>query len=226
MSVSLQTIKETRSYIAKELEKIYNEQEISALSNIIIKTAIGISRLHQLYSTDNIVTGEQFAKIIEVCRELKSGKPIQYILGETIFYDCKIRVTSAALIPRPETEELVDLIIRENRSYKGTIIDFGTGSGCIAIALAANLRESLITGIEISDDAICLARENSQINNVNISFIKGDILRFNNHLVNEAGIIVSNPPYIRNSEKQLMSNNVLDFEPHMALFVEDRKSVV
>jgi len=226
MGVNIQTIKDIRFYLTKELAEIYQEQEINALTNIIIKTVAGITRLHQLYNSEQVVNREQAAKIIEICKELKKGKPVQYILGETTFYDCLIKVNSATLIPRPETEELVHLIINENKGYHGEIIDFGTGSGCIAVALAANLPGSIVTGIDISDDAISIARENAHLNNVNISFEKADIFDFDSKTVNKAGIIVSNPPYVRNSEKQLMNKNVLDFEPHMALFVNDSEPLV
>jgi len=226
MGVNIQTIKDIRFYLAKELEKIYQEQEISALANIIIKTVIGITKVHQLYMTEQIVTKQQAGRIIDICKELKTGKPIQYILGETSFYDCVIRVTSATLIPRPETEELVDLIIRENRGYQGTIIDIGTGSGCIAVALAVNLPGAVVIGIDISDEAIMTARENAQLNNVTVSFVKGDIFSFDSERVDKAGIIVSNPPYVRNSEKQFMSKNVLDFEPHSALFVPESDPLI
>lgn len=226
MGVNIQTIKDIRFYLAKELEKIYQEQEISALANIIIKTVIGITKVHQLYMTEQIVTKQQAGRIINICKELKTGKPIQYILGETSFYDCVIRVTSATLIPRPETEELVDLIIRENRGYQGTIIDIGTGSGCIAVALAVNLPGVVVTGIDISDEAIRTARENAQLNNVTVSFVKDDVFSFDSERVDKAGIIVSNPPYVRNSEKQFMSKNVLDFEPHSALFVPESDPLI
>ena len=126
MGVKIQTIKDIRSYIAKELEVIYPEPEISALTNIIIKTIFGLTRLHQLFLSEQMVTSGQARRIIDICKELKTGKPIQYILGETNFYDCIIRLNSATLIPRPETEELVDIVIRENRSYRGNIIDIGT----------------------------------------------------------------------------------------------------
>jgi release factor glutamine methyltransferase len=226
MAVNIQTIKDIRIYLAKELEEIYQEQEINAITNIIISAVSGITRLHQLYVPENLVSSKQAVRIIEICKELKTGKPVQYILGETVFYDCTIRVNKATLIPRHETEELVELIIRENRSFSGNIIDIGTGSGCIAIALAANMPGSLVTGIDISEEAIILARENALLNNVNVSFLKGDIFSFDNEIVKKAGIIVSNPPYIRNSEKQFMNKNVLDFEPHLALFVTDSDPLV
>jgi release factor glutamine methyltransferase len=225
MCVKIQTIKDIRLYIAKELEGIYQEPEISALANII-KTAIGITKLHQLYMPEQPVTSEQAGRIFDICKELKTGKPIQYILGETSFYDCIIRINGDTLIPRPETEELVDFIIRENKGYKGNIIDIGTGSGCIAIALAANLPGAVITGIDISSKAIALAQENALVNSVPVRFVTGDIFNFDYKTVDKAGIIVSNPPYVRNSEKKFMSKNVLDFEPHIALFVTDSDPLI
>ena len=226
MGFNIQTIKDIRSYLVKELEGVYHEPEISSLSNTIIKTVLDTSGLHELYSADVHVTSVQAGIIIDICKELKTGKPVQYVLGETSFYDCIIGVNSSTLIPRPETEELVDLIIKENRDYSGNIIDFGTGSGCIAIALAKNLPRSSITGVDISDEVIKTAQKNALLNKATVSFIKGDIFSFDPGTVNKAGIIVSNPPYVRNSEKKFMSKNVLDFEPHMALFVTDTDPLI
>jgi len=226
MGVKIQTIKDIRFYLVKELLGIYQETEIRSLADIIIKTVIGITKLHQLYDNGYLVTGQQSEKILKIVEELKTGKPVQYILGETTFYNCTIKVNGSTLIPRSETEELVDLIVRENKGYQGNIIDFGTGSGCIAIALAANLPLSVLTGIEISDEAICIAQENARLNNVHVSFIKGDIFTLDSEVVSKAGIIVSNPPYVRNSEKFLMNKNVLNFEPHLALFVTDSDPLI
>ena len=226
MGVKIQTIKDTRIYLSGELDGIYPEQEINALTNIIIKTVTGVSKLHQLYISEQKINREQAVRIVEITKELKSGKPIQYILGETTFYDCKIKLNSATLIPRPETEELVHLIISENSGYYGDIIDFGTGSGCIAVALAANIPGAKVTGIDISEDAISIAHENAIMNNVTVTFLKGDILNFDDISVANAGIIVSNPPYVRNSEKKSMGKNVLDYEPHSALFVDDSEPLV
>jgi release factor glutamine methyltransferase len=226
MGVKIQTIKDIRFYLAKELAGIYNEPEIRALADIIIKSVFGITKLHQLYDGAYTVTGIQTEKVYKLTAELKTGKPIQYILGETTFYNCTIKVNGSTLIPRPETEELVDLIVRENKGYEGNIIDFGTGSGCIAVALAANLPMSALTGIEISDEAISIAQKNAILNKVTVKFIKGDIFTLDSSLLSKAGIIVSNPPYVRNSEKLLMRKNVLDFEPYLALFVTDSDPLI
>ena len=226
MGVKIQTIKDIRFYLVKELLGIYQETEIRSLADIIINTVIGITKLHQLYDNGYLVTGQQSEKILKIVEELKTGKPVQYILGETTFYNCTIKVNGSTIIPRSETEELVDLIVRENKGYQGNIIDFGTGSGCIAIALAANLPLSVLTGIEISDEAICIAQENARLNNVHVSFIKGDIFTLDSEVVSKAGIIVSNPPYVCNSEKFLMNKNVLNFEPHLALFVTDSDPLI
>jgi release factor glutamine methyltransferase len=154
MGVKIQTIIDTRLYLAKELKGVYREPEIRTLADILIRNVTGITKLHELYDDAYHIKGDEAEKIIKFAAELKTGKPVQYVLGETTFYNCTIKVNSSTLIPRPETEELVDLIIRENKDFKGNIIDFGTGSGCIAVALAANLPSAALTGIEISDDAI------------------------------------------------------------------------
>ncbi len=221
MSVNIQTIKDIRFYLSEELSKIYPEPELNALCIEVIKSVTGVSRLHQIYKRESQVSPEQADIIVNICNELLTGKPLQYVLGETFFYSCVIRVNQSVLIPRPETEELVDLIIKENNGLKNNIIDFGTGSGCIAIALAMNLKESSVTGIDISEEAINIARQNAKLNEVSVSFCIGDIFNLDPSSVEKANIIVSNPPYVRYSEKSLMRTNVLGFEPHTALFVPD-----
>jgi release factor glutamine methyltransferase len=156
---------------------------------------------------------------------LKTGKPLQYILGETNFYNCIIKVNNETLIPRPETEEFVDLIVKENKGFRGTILDVGTGSGCIAVALAINLPGSMVTGIDISEGAIALARENAALNNASVVFFGADILNFDTDCFANTDIITSNPPYVRESEKRQIARNVIDFEPHSALFVPDSDSL-
>jgi len=226
MGILLKTIKDIRFFLSRELEGIYPEDEIRAITNIILRKILEIKMMHQIYIPDEPVTNGQVSKILSIAGELKTGKPIQYILGETIFYDCLIKLNSSALIPRPETEELVDLIVRENKGFKGNIIDFGTGSGFIAISIASNLPESSVTATDISHEALILAEINAKLNHVNVRFIKDDILSNDASSFTETGIIVSNPPYVRDSEKALMNKNVLAFEPHKALFVPDSDPLV
>ena len=221
MSDSIQTLNEIRNYLKKELNRIYPENEISAITNLIFKTCFGIERLHLLLDSNQIISSRTLSRIIEICDELKTGKPIQYILGETSFYNCRIKVNSETLIPRPETEELVDLIINENKDFAGRITDIGTGSGCIAIAVKKHLPKVEMMGLDASDGALEMAKYNAILNSTDISFLKIDILKPQSGLIPPAEIIVSNPPYIPESEKQFMRRNVLEFEPHDALFVPD-----
>jgi len=226
MGIKIKTIKDIRFYLSRELQDTFPDQEIRAVTNIIIRSVLEIIRPYQAYLTDKQVDSVQSSRIIYITEELKSGKPIQYILGETFFYGCKFKLNGSTLIPRPETEELVDLIIRENMGYHGNIIDFGTGSGCIAVSIASNLPGSQVTATDISREALLIASENAKLNNVKVTFVEDNILNPDAGKFEKAGIIVSNPPYIRESEKQLMNKNVLDFEPHSALFVADSDPLV
>jgi release factor glutamine methyltransferase len=221
MSVNLLTIKDIRTYLKMELGDLYDDNEISTLTRSIIKTIFRGSGLHELYNTQKSLNNEESLQVKGFCEELRSGKPFQYILGETEFYNCSLELTPDVLIPRPETEELTDLVIKENKDFKGEILDFGTGSGCISIALKMNLPGSVVTGIDISDGALAVAERNAIRNNAAVNFRKNDILQFNYQGYNKAEIIVSNPPYVRECEKSLMKRNVLDFEPSGALFVDD-----
>jgi release factor glutamine methyltransferase len=221
MSVNLLTIKQAKEFLKKELKDTYSEKEINFLSRIIIKTIFSTEGLHQLYDPDYPLTPEQSSEIIRICNELHTGKPYQYVIGETEFLNCVIKVNPSVLIPRPETEELADMIIRENKGFTGEVIDFATGSGCIAVALASNIKGASLTATDISSEALKTAAENAVLNNVRVNFIVDDIFKSVYPEAGKAGIIVSNPPYVRESERSLMQRNVLDFEPHQALFVSD-----
>ena len=226
MGIKIQTIKDIRQYLSEELNGFLSEPEISAITNIIIKTLFSFTKSHTMAFPESPVSQKQVHEIIRICRELKRGKPIQYILGETNFYNCIIKVNNETLIPRPETEELVDLVIKENKGSSGTILDVGTGSGCIAIALAVNLPGTSVTGIDISEGAVEVARQNASLNKTDVIFKKADILNIGSFSPGAIDIIVANPPYVRDSEKKHMSINVLDFEPHIALFVPDSDPLV
>lgn len=226
MSVNIQTLKDIPPYLVKELEGLYPDTEINSFTGIIIKTLFNTGRLHLIHNQEMEVPGKKLNKIIEICNDLKKGKPIQYILGETSFYGCRIKLNKDTLIPRQETEELVDLVIRENRGIKAKIIDVGTGSGCIAIALSKNLSGAEIIGTDNSPGALRMAELNARINRVKVRFLRDDILNPVPENIPRVMIIVSNPPYVRESEKKNMHRNVLDFEPHSALFVPDNDPLV
>jgi len=222
MAVKLQTIKDIRNYISSELSGLYTEQESATISGIIVSKIFKMSRVHSLVKENEILTGRKEARmVVRYSRKLKTGVPVQYVTGETFFFGCNIKVNPGVLIPRPETEELVNLIVRENKGFDGRIIDIGTGSGCIAIALAINLPSSQVTAIDKSKRAIKTAMKNAVLNNADISFLEADIFNTDPSEIRIAGLIVSNPPYVRNSEKQFMHRNVLEFEPSGALFVPD-----
>jgi release factor glutamine methyltransferase len=222
MAVKLQTIKDIRNYISGELTGLYSERESAAISGVIISKVFGMNRVSSLLKENELLAGRQKTEMVmRYCRKLQTGEPVQYVIGETLFYDCTLKVNPGVLIPRPETEELVDLILKENRGFTGSIIDIGTGSGCIAVALAVNLPFAKVTGIDKSRRAIKTATRNAELNNSHISFLEADIFKIDPSLIQKTDLMVSNPPYVRNSEKKFMHRNVLGFEPHRALFVPD-----
>jgi len=208
-----------------ELNGLYPTGEIKSLSDIILKKLTGLP-LSSLLSDPGKQVGETVrAKINEICDHLKQFIPIQYILGETEFMGFVLKVSGKVLIPRPETEELVDLVIRENPEPDLQILDIGTGSGAIAIALALNLNSAEVRATDISKDIIEVAEANSRLNGARVKFMVDDIFNpASSHLLYD--IIVSNPPYVRELEKSLMSPNVLNYEPHNALFVSDDDPLV
>jgi release factor glutamine methyltransferase len=161
-----------------------------------------------------------------ITEELIHGKPVQYVIGETEFYGCRIKVNENVLIPRPETEELVDWIIKLVPNKELTILDICTGSGCIPIALKKNLPKAEVAACDISHEALEMAMKNAVLNKTDVRFFYTNILNPTVSSWSTFDLIISNPPYVRNSEKQLMHKNVLEFEPHLALFVEDDEALI
>jgi release factor glutamine methyltransferase len=211
-----------RTYFTQELSALYPKKEIDAFFFRIIENKLAIQIVAFFTQQDKLLTDEELVWFKDVTRRLKNEEPIQYILGETSFFGYSFNVNENVLIPRPETEELVEWIIKsvENKDVEISILDIGTGSGCIPISLKKELPNIKITGFDISSEALTVAQANSKLNNADVSFQKVDILS-TVEIKENFDIIVSNPPYVRELEKKEIKNNVLNNEPHLALFVSD-----
>lgn len=212
------TLQDFKLKMISELSSIYKMDELNSIFNLLSEEYLKIPRSKILLADEIDLADEKQTLFINALKRLKTHEPIQYVLGKTSFMDLEFKVNSSVLIPRPETEELVRLMLKEDLDGK-EILDIGTGSGCIAISLAKNLPNSKITALDISKDALEVAKENAKLNNVSIDFINADIFKYDSN--KKFDVIVSNPPYVTESEKALMKQNVLDFEPELALFVED-----
>ena len=212
-------MKTIANIIREGLSSHYPTGEVTALTRIIATELLGFSQTTFFLKDDVTLTAEQESLLCNAIERLKKHEPIEYILGYSDFCDLRFKVTPATLIPRPETSELVEWVASE-ATGKENILDIGTGSGCIAISLAHKLPQSKTTAWDISPDALAVAAENSKANNCNVAFEQVDILAYE-PVGEQFDIIVSNPPYIKEVEKELMHANVLDWEPHTALFVPD-----
>ena len=227
------------NHLVSEITSVYEENEAKSIVYLLLEHYLNLSKIDILLG--NFPSQSfNFQSIIE---RLKNHEPVQYIIGETEFYGRKFKVTPDTLIPRPETEELVQLVLApsapeggtfDTKSHsttlfggtKVTILDIGTGSGCIAISLACELPNSQVYAYDISENALKIAKENAELNGANVIFEKVDFLEpFTIHR-SPFTVIVSNPPYVMNAEKLEMEQNVLDYEPHLALFVEDSDPLI
>ena len=216
-------LKDLQGIFHKELDAIYGEEEVNSFFNLLIEAYYGFNRITLVLEPELSITKEEQNPIFKALDDLKHEKPIQYILGETEFFGLPFKVNENVLIPRPETEELVDWVLKDQSTKsddKLSILDIGTGSGCIAVSLAKNLPQAKVFALDVSKGALKIAQENAKENNVTVKFIEASILE-QPTVGSQLDIIVSNPPYVRNQEKKEMKNNVLDNEPHLALFVED-----
>lgn len=212
--------KEYKSVFIEELSPLYDEKEVESFFYLVLEQFHQKKRIDLALNPNLELDALQLLRWESVVNELKKQKPIQYILGETEFYGLPFLVNENVLIPRPETEELVDLISKENQTSPVKILDIGTGSGCIAIALAKNLPNAVVSAIDVSEKALAIATKNAEINQVEVNFILKNILETND-LEEQFDVIVSNPPYVRFLEKTEIKPNVLEYEPHLALFVAD-----
>ena len=213
----MKTPKQILAYLQSKITA-YPKEESREIGIIWLQKVLDISKTDLFFSEEEI--DDSNLKIEETIEKLNQNEPIQYILEEAWFRDRPFFVNKDVLIPRPETEEIIDLVKSENPK---TILDLGTGSGCISISLALELPESKVSAVDISENALAVALKNAANLNANVNFQKGDILNFVSPFEHQSfDLIVSNPPYVKENEKTEMRANVLAFEPHLALFVDDQ----
>jgi len=221
------TIKSVQVLFKEELKALYPQREIEGITYILLEHLLNYSKIEIQLNKNEKIEQNNFERISEALVDLKRSIPIQYIIGETEFYDLRFKVNEHTLIPRQETEELVHAIINDNRVVNPKILDVGTGSGCIPIVLAHNIVGANVSSVDVSEGAIVTAKENALINKTAISFYHRDFLNWEDYSWDkDFDIIVSNPPYVKESEKELMGKNVLAYEPHTALFVDDNDPLI
>ena len=222
-------LKKYKTHFFDSLKNIQEEQEIESFFFILTEYLHNLKRVDVALNPNFKLSDAEVEKWNKILSELQQEKPIQYITGEAWFYGLQFEVNENTLIPRPETEELVEWIIESQKSkvqsQKLEILDIGTGTGCIPISLKANLLQANVSAIDISEKALEVAKRNAASNKAEINFIQANILEVLD-LNQNFDIIVSNPPYVRNLEKQEIKKNVLDYEPHLALFVEDTDALL
>ena len=219
-------IKQYKSFFQEQLAFLYDETEVESFFYIILENKNNFKRIDLALNIDLEFSENDLTIWNEILEKLKLEIPIQYIIGTTIFFDLEFEVNQNVLIPRPETEELVDWIVVTNKnSINLKILDIGTGSGCIAISLAKNISNAEVFALDVSIKALATAKKNAKTNKVKVTFIQKNILEVDD-LNQKFDIIVSNPPYVRNLEKHEIHKNVLDNEPHLALFVDDNDALI
>jgi release factor glutamine methyltransferase len=215
------TLSDAMNIFRLQLSGYYPDDEIRNLYYLASEHLLNYSKIDIHLKGHEAISNETLEKFIYILNRLRNWEPIQYILGDTEFYGLPFRVDNRVLIPRPETEELVEWIIREEIGRSSDILDIGTGSGCIAVSLAVNLPGANVSAFDISEDALVVARLNAQTNRTRVNFFRFDLLSDKALLPAKYQVMVSNPPYVRELEKAFMRNNVLDYEPDIALFVPD-----
>lgn len=227
MKIASNKLSELLKYYQSELPNIYDKEEIYAIFEIVCEHFLNYSKTEVVTNLNNNINQSDLITIYNTCNELKTGKPIQYILKEAFFYDYNFYVNTGVLIPRPETEELVDLIIKSNNTQSHlNIIDLGTGSGCIPITIKKHLPNSIVYGADISEKALEISNYNSIKHSVDVNFFHFDILNATTINNQQFDIIISNPPYINITEKVEMEKWVLEFEPSLALFVDEADTII
>lgn len=221
MKVPNNSLAAIKTFFLKELSDF---PEAKIYFEICCEVWLGLSKMDVLMDAERELTESELLLFFQGVKELKANRPVQYVVGKSWFYGLELNVREGVLIPRPETEELVDWIVKDFPNLK-SILDIGTGSGCIPLSIKSVLPNAEVSAIDISKEALSIAKSNSELLGLKIHWIEEDIL--NPKLRNEKfEVIVSNPPYIPNTDKSKMSDNVLKFEPGLALFVEDHEPLV
>ena len=224
-------LKEFKLFFNEALSAIYPKTEIDSFFFILMEEKLKLQRIDTVLKPDYLITEKNLIDLKNIVKRLQKEEPIQYIIGTTEFYGLPFLVDKNTLIPRPETEELVTWVLDEikvltnNKITELSILDIGTGTGCIPISLAKNLTSLNISAIDISPEALLIAKQNAILNKVTMEFIELDILNAES-LPQEFDVIISNPPYVRELEKKEIKNNVLENEPHLALFVADENPLI
>src|SRR6186997_1596283 len=224
------TLNEARTVLTKELNKFYDNDELRNIIELVIEHITNMPRAEQVKNKAPYLTCTQLENLDEITERLKKNEPVQYVLGEAWFAGMKFKVNKNVLIPRPETEELVDWVVKESQKLKvknQNIIDIGTGSGCIPITIKKKMPEANVSAIDVCNEALFIATENAVELNTEVNFVLLDFL--DKEKWKELGqydIIVSNPPYVKQSEINAMHERVKEFEPHLALFVPDEDALL
>lgn len=228
MQVNSNLLSDILKYYKLKLESAFNEQESISLLYKLFDDFFGYSKIDMVKNSEIRLSESELLKVHFAVKDLLESKPIQYITGKVEFLDFKLSIEEGVLIPRPETEELVQLIIEGVKVNSGLrVLDIGSGSGCIPIALKSCMKSSEVIGIDVSKIAIQLARKNALTNKLDVDFRKIDVFKDDQVLsLGKFDILVSNPPYVRNLEKSMMQANVLNYEPELALFVDDQDPLI
>ncbi|WP_439880978.1 peptide chain release factor N(5)-glutamine methyltransferase [Pontibacter sp. MBLB2868] len=215
------TIQELQFFIRENINQAYPEPEAGAIAQLVLEHVLHKSRVQLSLQQQETVTQAQEEEVKQAVLRLQQQEPVQYVLGVAHFYGLELQVDERVLIPRPETEELVDRVIKQHKNREHLrILDICTGSGCIPLALAANLNTDSVVGLEVSTGALEVARANTAKLNLPVEWLEHDVFKPIPGIAPESlDIITSNPPYVREDEKKQMRENVLQFEPHLALFV-------
>ena len=206
--------------VSKKIASIYSKNESYSLASLLVEKVFDLTSTQLMLNGQIEISDKNLAYLERSIERLLKNEPIQHILGEAEFYGRKFKVNGDVLIPRQETEELIRLIVNDNELEAPEILDIGTGSGCIACSLALEINNAHVQALDISDEALITAQRNADLLHAEVSFLKLDIIN-ESIPFKELDIIVSNPPYVLDSERSLMHKNVIDYDPYLALFVSD-----